>query len=426
MATYYVDPVSGCDLRDGLSAYEAKKNYRSLSLRPGDTVCFRRGSFMRDRLETTQGLPGQPITYTAYGEGARPVFCGSVDVSSPDLWEEVRPDVWRCLTPIDGEVGNFVFDDNCCTATLRWSSEELVGQGDFWDSRFGQLVHKKAIRPANQEILLWSAGNPGQFYKRIECLSSAFLNLCRAKDHIIVEDLAFKNNGLHGLTGSGRDVVIRKCDFLNIGGCVWSKELKIRYGNAVEFWTVGEDILVENCTFKNIYDSCVTHQGPGADTVPARNFICRKNLFDTYDMAAFEYRDKLPVNSFFTQNRCMNAGCGFAMLGEVLPRKSEIWPQPMGHHIFLWRIDQATDGGYLEITDNDFGPAPVGAAIYSIISPEAERQIRLDNNRYTAHSVLLNRFGGVNYSSLASYSFATGQDRNSTEQEYTDRQNDNA
>ena len=103
------------------------------------------------------------------------------------------------------------------------------------------------------------------------------------------------------------------------------------------------------------------------------------------------------------------------MLGEVLPRRSEIWPQPMGHHIFLWRMDQATEGGHLEITDNDFGPAPVGAAIYSIISPEAESQIHLDNNRYTANPVLLNRFGGVNYTDLASFSAATGQDRNSTE-----------
>ena len=101
------------------------------------------------------------------------------------------------------------------------------------------------------------------------------------------------------------------------------------------------------------------------------------------------------------------------MLGEVLPRKSEIWPQPMGHHIFLWRIPEATDGGSLLIADNTFEDAPVGAAIYSIISPEAEAQITLDNNAYTRNSVLLNRFGGENFNDLEEYKSKTGKDKNS-------------
>ena len=101
------------------------------------------------------------------------------------------------------------------------------------------------------------------------------------------------------------------------------------------------------------------------------------------------------------------------MLGEVLPRRSEIWPQPMGHHIFLWRIPKATEGGALTISDNVFGNAPVGAAIYSIISPEAEAQITLDNNVYTENPVLLNRFGGVDYNDLDAYKAATGKDQNS-------------
>ena len=130
-------------------------------------------------------------------------------------------------------------------------------------------------------------------------------------------------------------------------------------------------------------------------------------------MAAFEYRDKLPINSSFTDNVCLNAGCGFAMLGEALPRKSEIWPQPMGHHIFMWRIPEASEGGSLVIKNNFFGSAPVGAAIYSIISPEAEAQVTIDNNRYTKNDVLLNRWGGENYNDLEAYKAATGNDKNS-------------
>jgi len=131
-------------------------------------------------------------------------------------------------------------------------------------------------------------------------------------------------------------------------------------------------------------------------------------------MAAFEYRDKLPIQSVFSHNVCRNAGCGFAMLGETLPRSSEIWPQPMGHHIFLWRIPEATEGGSLAIHDNVFGYAPVGAAIYSIISVEAEAQIALENNTYTKNAVLLNHFGGKAYTDLEAYKAQTGKDATST------------
>ena len=233
------------------------------------------------------------------------------------------------------------------------------------------------------------------------------------KSNVIIKDLRVINSGVHGFAGAGMNVIIQNCDFENIGGCGWNRDLKIRFGNAVEFWTYAENVLVENCSFKNVYDSCITHQGPGEKTIPARNFHCRGNTFDTYGMAAFEYRDKLPIDSGFTDNICKNAGCGFAMLGEKLPRKSEIWPQPMGHHIFLWRIPKATEGGNLTISGNTFGPAPVGAAIYSIISSEAEAQITLDNNKYTKNDTLLNRYGGENFSELNEYIQKTGNDKNS-------------
>ena len=119
------------------------------------------------------------------------------------------------------------------------------------------------------------------------------------------------------------------------------------------------------------------------------------------------------IASSFEGNICRNAGCGFGMLGEQLPRRSEIWPQPMGHHIFLWRIPEATEGGSLYITDNTFEAAPVGAAIYSIISAEAEAQMTLDNNLYTKNEVLLNRFGGEDFNDLDAYKLKTGKDKNS-------------
>jgi len=117
-------------------------------------------------------------------------------------------------------------------------------------------------------------------------------------------------------------------------------------------------------------------------------------VFDSYGMAAFEYRDRVPVDSAFTGNICKNAGVGFAMFGEELPRRSEIWPQPMGHHLFFWRMTEPTEGGSVTIADNVFADAPNGAAVYSIIAPEAEAQLHFSGNRMEGNMLLTSHFTG--------------------------------
>ena len=164
------------------------------------------------------------------------------------------------------------------------------------------------------------------------------------------------------------------------------KNRRIRFGNGIEFWQYSENILIENCTFNQVYDSCITHQGSRATVTPAKNMICRGNTFNNYSMAAFEYRDRLPIASSFENNVCTNAGCGFGVQGEDIPRRSEIYPQPMGHHIFLWRIDKKSENGGLLIKNNHFGYTSQGFAVYSIICPEAENQITFGNNTYVENS----------------------------------------
>ena len=121
-------------------------------------------------------------------------------------------------------------------------------------------------------------------------------------------------------------------------------------------------------------------------------------------MAAYEQRDVLPKYAEFTGNICLDAGDGFSKQGEIMPRKSEIWPQPMGHHIFLWRINKPTIDGKLIIKHNMFLNAPHGAAIYSIISASAEAQIQIESNTYyTENQELLNYFNKKTYHNFKEY-----------------------
>ena len=383
MATYYIDPAEGRNENDALSPDSAAKDCAGLALESGDRVLFRRGSFVRGMLETQEH-----IYYGAYGEGELPTFCGSVDVSAPLNWEPTaEKNVWKCTVPMQGDVGNIIFNTSECTATLRWSRAELCAQGDFYSEPASP--EQAESKHGSRVLYLYSADEPAKVYSHIEAAHYGTRRLIRLTEGITLENIRVINSGVHGMAGQGNGITVRGCVFENIGGCPWSYEQRIRFGNGLEIWQRGNDILVESCTFKNIYDSCVTHQGPGNETEATVNFICRGCTFDTYGMAAFEYRDKMPIRSAFTDNTCLNAGCGFAMLGETKPRSSEIWPQPMGHHIFLWRISEPSIGGGLEISGNEFGAAPEGAAIYSIISPEAEAQMTLTNNRFSPNGNLL-------------------------------------
>jgi len=404
MAIYYIDSINGCNENDGLSLEQPLLDDKKIRPLPGDKILFKRGSVIRDRLHNVSGEDGNPITYGAYGDGEKPVFCGSVNLFKEELWYEESENIWVSEAIENDEVGNFVFNNSESYGTLRWEKDELREQGDFFDECFGCLEHKKEI-PLRHKVYLYSNGNPALVYKNIECVTYGARCLASNGHDIVFEDLRFINSGVHAIAGEAesRNVKVLNCDFENIGGCVWNYELKIRFGNCVEFWDVAENIEISGCYFNNIYDSATTHQGM-KDCKPAENLVIIDNIFIKCGMAAYEQRDKLPISSKFNNNICIDAGDGFSKQGEVMPRRSEIWPQPMGHHVFLWRIEDKTDGGSLEIKNNIFYNAPYGAAIYSIISENAEAQIDLEGNiYYTDNQNLINRWNGKDFKAFEEY-----------------------
>lgn len=385
MSVYYVK-TGGTGT--GGSPANAAGSWRELEIRPGDTVLFCRGSFFRDALIAPAGREGAPVRFGAYGEGEAPVFCGSVDLSDPADWEPAGKDLWRCVKPTGSEACNFIFDGGERWGILAWEREDLDGPEKWHDTRIGTGAAEKGSDPdAPYELLLWCEENPGVRYRSVECAVFGARKLCCASAWAEFSDLAFMNSGVHGFAVmDAHHIRMTDCAFRFIGGAVWSREKRIRFGNAFELWDDCHDVVMERCSCDQVYDSCFTHQGPGEKCVPARNLSVRGNVFRRYGMAAYEARDKVALDSEFSGNVCLDAGLGFAAQDETPPRQSEIWPQPMGHHLFLWRMEHATPGGCVRVEDNEFGAAPVGAAVYAVISPEARAQFRLRGNRYSPAS----------------------------------------
>ncbi len=403
---YYIDPNNGNDSFDGFSPETARRSYKDLPIKAGDFVLFKRGSFTRGTLDRVSGENGNPVTYGAYGDGNQPVFCGSVDVSSAENWTEVRPNIWQLTKELNDEVANFIYDNGRIGATLRWSENDLSSQGDWFDNTAGRR-ERKGEDDVQHKVLVFSKGNPSEVYSHIECAVWGARLLSQNKNHTVCEDLCFFGSGVHALSGCCRDMTVRRCSFLFIGGAVWNNTLRIRFGNAIEFWEYGENILIEDCYFNNIYDSAITEQGT-LSCEPAK-IVMRNNLFINYGMGAYEGRDVMLVDSVFEDNICLYAGGGFSAFGDTKPRNSEIYPRPMGHHLFMWRIPKAADGGGFKISRNLFYEA-TGGAMYSICSADADAQMHLDSNKYyTSNKELLNRFNGKNYPDFESYMSDCGE-----------------
>jgi len=412
---YHIDPVSGDDTNDGLAPAQPLKTYATREFAGGDTVLFKRGSVIRDMLHTRNGGDQAPITYGAYGEGAKPAFLGSVPVGDPACWEEESPELWRYAGVFTSEVCNLIFNGGEVCGNLRWEIADLRQPGEWHYSDSGRRSASESggDRGGREGVLyLCSPTNPGHAYASIECALWGQRRLVGGQQHVILENLSFCNAGVHGYQElHAHDIVIRHCEFRFIGGAVWHRERRIRFGNAIEFWDGANDVTVEHCRFDNIYDSGVTHQGGETRNIPAR--LCfRHNLFTNCGMAAYECREP-SQEVYFEHNICVNAGGGFSMQGEVPPRQSEIYPQPMGHHIFVWKVEPDTQPGHVTIRHNVFCEAPYGAAIYSIIAPADEEQFVLDHNTYwQTTGGLLNHWGGRSYcpADFSRYQAESGQD----------------
>jgi len=95
-ATNYYLSNSGNDSNTGTSAafaWQTLSKLNSTKLTPGDSVLFNRGDvFYGGIIAATSGIAGAPITYGAYGAGAKPVITGFSKVSG---WNNKGGNIWE-------------------------------------------------------------------------------------------------------------------------------------------------------------------------------------------------------------------------------------------------------------------------------------------------------------------------------------------
>ncbi|QDU72954.1 right-handed parallel beta-helix repeat-containing protein [Mucisphaera calidilacus] len=383
--TLYIDPNT-TTAGDGTSPqHPLSKLPLSFRPQPGTHLLYRRGSVARQPFPLGSGSEDQPVVIGAYGEGPKPLFLGSIDVSSPELWVPAGENRWRCTQKLPPGANLIFFDnDNEHCGAMRWSHDQLTTPRDWC---MAEIVDNQIVE--RDYLLVHAENNPATQHQRIEFVPEwKYIVFRDDHHHIRVRDLEFRYIGTHALQVSGgHHIEIIDCDIAYVGGAIFKDRIGInglwvRYGNAIEIWEAGHDIRVEGCKVYETYDAGFVAQGssaPGAiRDVNVRNNWFYDNGFDNFDNSWGEHAI---LRVAFEHNTCVNAGGGWGYVTEGRPRLSEFLPDAIGWHVFL--DNQAIADSTITIRHNIFCDAPGNPLVRVRQMPgDGWRGVVMDHNAY--------------------------------------------
>ncbi len=366
-SSYYVSN-SGDDSNTGTTQRDAWKSLAKVNgfpFRPGDIVLFERGGTWRGQLVPRSGNSGKPITYTAYGDGPKPLILGSVERNRPSDWSELAPHRWSSGSfPVD--VGNIIFDNGQSCGIKVWSRDDVDAPRKFW------------YDADSKSVVLFCRQNPAEAFGDIECALKRHIINQSGRSYVVYEGLHLAYGAAHGIGGGGtHHIIVRNCDLCFIGGGhQHSKRTPrgvrhVRYGNGIEFWGSAHDHLVEHCRIWDIYDAGLTNQGGSKNE--QYNITYRNNVIWNCEYS-FEYWNR-PETSvthdiYFENNLCFHAGQGW----------SHGQPYQRGSHLQFFGNSAKTYDFY--VRNNLFHGAAAAPIVIAADHWNGLDKLVLDHNRY--------------------------------------------
>ncbi|MBO7148746.1 MAG: right-handed parallel beta-helix repeat-containing protein [Clostridia bacterium] len=333
---YYVSN-DGDDNNDGKSPETPIKTIRKLtslqnavSIKAGDVVLFRRGDMWRERFTAAPG-----ITYSAYGEGDKPIFNGNTfgDAADPDKWELVEgtENIWKYKEHIL-DVGNIILNGGEKTAEKMLLSVDnkkfyvtINGKPFDLKSSFYQnelfvceyLAVGKSAADLDTKTRLYlrcDEGNPGEVYDSIELAYRG--NLIRGASGCTFDNLCIKYSGSHGIgMGTVNDVTVRNCEVGFVGGSAqyYTNGYIIRYGNGIEIYGGCENFTIDNCYVYQCYDAGITHQYGRENEVLQKNVYFTNNVIEKCIYNIEYFTPHKMENIVYSDNILAYSGHGWGM-----------------------------------------------------------------------------------------------------------------
>lgn len=268
-ATYYVDPA-GNNNNSGLSTASAWKtlskvqdfSYRT-GFRPGDNILLKRGGVWRERLITySSGAEGQPITFDAYGSGAKPKILSSRN----DLtWTSIGANLWATptlnLTPnsnvgfilLTAEVTDPVIGVN--VGKVVQNASDLDTEGEFfWEAmpQLGATYGRVVIYTthASGPAVRWPLMEVGTGDRGVHILNQSYITVRNI-------DARYGTGGSFRIGELSHHITLDACE-ASYGGGTQTAILGMRAGDIVKIDTGSHDVVVQNCRVSNAWEAGIS------------------------------------------------------------------------------------------------------------------------------------------------------------------------
>jgi len=357
--------ANGDDTKDGKTPETAWRTLSRLNagLPSGGTALLRCGDVFYGQLAVPGGVDRAHRTVVAsFGDGPKPVISGTKNLrDDPGIWhvhfafdhnrwsmDLNDPSNYTGLESSNANPG-FLLVDGKLMPWKRYSRYDVNEQWDFAGEGGRLYVH--------------STNNPALLSHDIRV--AVEVRCIRLRSHTAVSNIAVRATGGHGILAGWEkepttDIAISDCEFENIGGSelvgfgTTHDDLRVRYGNGVEFGSNCADAIVERCVFSGIYDVAFTMQG--FPTTTSWHDIHMRNCIVRDSSQAFEVwcQGAAPgvgfVRCSFTGNRTVNVGGGWGAL--VRPNRHTATP------LLMYAME--TDTIDIDVSGNTFENAPRG------------------------------------------------------------------
>ncbi len=386
----------------------------------GDTILFKCGQTFYGQFTDLSGLQGEGrITFGAYGSGEKPRIMGYQVLDRPEAWKNIGGNRWQIKLVEGNYTGNtstedanvgFLLLDGVFHGVKKFSVGELGNDLEFHADEGSRV------------LTVCSEANPST---RGDLRIAVNGRIFQAVSNMTIKDLDLIGCGGHGI--QVRDVTgveVLRNRIRHIGGSTLYGTT--RYGNGVEVYLGGSDVLVEDNIIHDVYDVAATIQGNqvlktsgeapvlrlGSSNVHFRkNYITRcSQSFEIWvsgpegeSWADTTSAEAGVRNCSFTDNHCEDAGIG-SWGQEVRPN-----PEEGGVHLLSYAENLPIE---LSITGNQFIKAKNA---YMYRSPEHRSRIAIDRNVIQlAAGQKLQQQRSEAIEQHAAWSQATGFDANST------------
>jgi len=259
---YYVDQTDGNDSWDGLAPeyvsgtngpWKTIAQVNGSSFLAGDTILFQCGETWREQLTVpSSGSDGSPITFGAYGTGAKPKIYGSTAVVT---WTDEGSDIWYATCTADPLSVWFINTDT----TIHGGKEEALKASLnaeyewWWDD-------------PNDRLYVYAATDPDARYTSVENATRNGGISFSAQSYITVQDIEIAYTKFVGISVGSNSLV---------QGCT------VHHVNIVGAASLSDGITLTNVSSSTVSDCDIYEIGRhGIYAVASSGGTCSNNIIE--------------------------------------------------------------------------------------------------------------------------------------------------